>query len=75
VLLLKITAQAQKRPKKLDETLKKRSRNARVIGQRSVSMYSTINDGGVTNSQQVGEGLTQAWVCLPGVPKYKKVTR
>ena len=36
--------------------LEKRSRNARGIGQRSVSMYSTNNDGGAANSQRVGEG-------------------
>ena len=38
------------------ETLEKRSRNALGIGQRSVSMHSTNNDGGVANSQRVGEG-------------------
>jgi hypothetical protein len=45
--------------KTLEETLekrsKKRSRNALGIGQRSVSMHSTNNDGGVANSQRVGE--------------------
>jgi hypothetical protein len=38
------------------ETLEKRSRNALGIGQRSVSMHLTNNDGGVANSQRVGEG-------------------
>jgi hypothetical protein len=38
------------------ETLEKRSRNALGIGQHSVSMHSTNNDGGVANSQRVGEG-------------------
>ena len=38
------------------ETLEKRSRNALGIGQRFVSMHSTNNDGGVANSQRVGEG-------------------
>jgi hypothetical protein len=38
------------------EMLEKRSRNARGIGQCSNSMYSTNNDGGVANSQRVGEG-------------------
>ena len=42
--------------KTLEETLEKRSRNALGIGQRSVSMHSTNNDGGVANSQRVGEG-------------------
>ena len=50
-------SQTQKRPKKtLEETLEKRSRNALGMGQRSVSMHSTNNDGGVANSQRVGEG-------------------
>ena len=53
-------SQAQKRPKTLEgtleETLEQRSRNALGIGQRSVSMHSTNNDGGVANSQRVGEG-------------------
>ena len=47
---------AQKRPKTLEETLEERSRNALGIDQRSISMHSTNNDGGVANSQQVGEG-------------------
>ena len=34
----------------LEKTLEKRSRNAVGIGQRSVSMHSTNNDGGVANS-------------------------
>ena len=38
------------------ETLQERSTNALGIGQRSVSMHSTNNDGGVANSQRVGEG-------------------
>ena len=38
------------------ETLEERSRNALGIGQRSVSMHSTNNNGGVANSQWVGEG-------------------
>jgi hypothetical protein len=42
--------------KTLTETLKERSRNARGIGQRSVLMYSTNNDGGMANSRWVGEG-------------------
>jgi hypothetical protein len=42
--------------KTLEETLQKRSRHALGIGQRSVSMHSTNNDGGVANSQRVGEG-------------------
>ena len=53
-------SQAQKWPKNARrnarETLEKRSRNALGIGQRSVSMHSTNNDGGVANSQRVGEG-------------------
>ena len=49
-------SQTQKRPKTLEETLEKRSSNARGIGQRFISMYSINNDGGVANSQQVGEG-------------------
>ena len=55
----KITAHMPKNGQKtLEETLEKRSRNARGIGQRSVSMYSTNNDGGVANSQRVGEGAS-----------------
>ena len=38
------------------ETLEERSRNAQGIGQRSVSMHLTNNDGGVGNSQRVWEG-------------------
>ena len=38
------------------ETLEKRSSSALGIGQRSVSMHSTNNDGGVASSQRVGEG-------------------
>ena len=49
-------SQTKKRPKTLEETLEERSRNALGIGQRSVSMHLTNNDGGVANSQQVGEG-------------------
>ena len=53
-------SQAQKRPnnarRNARETLEERSRNALGIGQRSVSMHSTNNDGGVANSQRVGEG-------------------
>jgi hypothetical protein len=55
----KITAHrpknGQKRSKNARETLEKRSRNALGIGQRSVLMHSTNNDGGVANSR-VGEG-------------------
>jgi uncharacterized protein (UPF0216 family) len=43
----------KKRARTLEENLKERSR---YLGQRSVSMYSTDNDGGVANSQRVGEG-------------------
>jgi hypothetical protein len=47
-------------PKTLEETLEgtleKRWRNALGIGQRSVSMHSAINDGGVANSRRAGEG-------------------
>jgi hypothetical protein len=46
----------QKTAKKARETLEERSRNALGIGQRSISMHSTTNDGGVANSQRVGEG-------------------
>jgi hypothetical protein len=61
----KITAHRPKDGKKtLEETLEersrnapKRSRNALGIGQRSVPIYSTNNDGGVANSQRVGEGV------------------
>jgi hypothetical protein len=49
-------SQAQKRPKTLEETLERRLRNALGIGQRSASMHSTNNDGGVANSRRVGEG-------------------
>jgi hypothetical protein len=45
-----------KTAKTLEETLEKRSRNALGIGQRSVSMHSTNNYGGVANSQRFGEG-------------------
>jgi hypothetical protein len=45
-----------KTTKNARETLEKRSRNALDIGQRSVSMHSTKNDGCVANSQRVGEG-------------------
>ena len=38
------------------ETLEERSRNARGIGQRSVLMHSTNDDGGVANSKRAGEG-------------------
>jgi hypothetical protein len=47
-------------PKTLEETLNERSSNARCIDQRFVLMYSTWystnNDGGVANSQWIGEG-------------------
>jgi hypothetical protein len=46
----------KKRSKKRSRTLEKRSSNALGIGQRSVSMHSTNNDGGVANSQRVGDG-------------------
>jgi hypothetical protein len=53
-------SQTQKRPTTLEETLEgtleERSRNALGVGQRSISMHSTNNDGGVANSQRVGEG-------------------
>jgi hypothetical protein len=45
--------------KTLEGTLEKRSTSARGIGQRFVSMYSTENDGGVVNSQRVGEGVNR----------------
>jgi hypothetical protein len=71
-----ITAHMPKNgPKMLEETLEKRSRNALGIGQRSVLMHSTNNDGGVANSQRVGEGASPSL----GVPakraKTQKVTR
>ena len=70
----KIVLICPKLPQKtLEETLDERSRNARDVGQRSVSMYSTNIDSGVANSQRVGEGgLAQAWARLPCVPKGKK---
>ena len=46
----------EKRSRNARETLEERSRNTPGIGQRSVSMHSTNNDGGVANSRQVGEG-------------------
>jgi hypothetical protein len=53
----KITAHMPKNGQKtLEETLEKRSRNALGIGQRSISMNSTNNDGGVANSRRVGDG-------------------
>jgi hypothetical protein len=48
---------AQKRPKNARRnaraTLEKRTIG---IGQRSISLHSTNNDGGVANTQRVGEG-------------------
>jgi hypothetical protein len=47
---------AKKRSNNARETLEKRLRNALGIGQRSMPMHSTNNDGGVANSRRVGEG-------------------
>jgi hypothetical protein len=63
LLQKKYYSHAPKRSKTLEGTLEKRSRNAPGIGQRSISMHSTNNDGGVANSQRVGEGCKPKLAC------------
>ena len=52
----KTAKNARKRSRNARETLEECSKNAQGVGQRSVSMYLTNNDGGVANSQRVEEG-------------------
>ena len=69
-------SQTQKRPKTLEETLEKRSKNARETLEVPASAPSRCTQPKMMvvwpTRDGLGGVLAQAWVCLPGVPKGKR---